>query len=290
MYPEPIENFYAPTALSEALDLLAKHSNEARLIAGGQSLVPQMRAREVKPRTLIDLNRITDFTAIEINGDRLRIGALVRHRAVASDASLHANCAAFAEAARAIGDRQVRNRGTLLGNIVNADHTADMLGPAIAFDARLGIAGAAGGMRSEPVESFVTGPRECGLAADEIVSFIDIPLSRHRTGSCYLKHGRVAQDRATLGVAARILIGAKGGCIDARVVVTGVLPKPVRLSELEAALLGKTADRIDVTSLSDLAAGCVATQSDELASSAYRTQLLRVMTPDAVAYAFQRAR
>ena len=85
-----------------------------------------------------------------------------------------------------------------------------MLGPAIAFDARPGIVGAAGGLRSEPVESFVTGPRECGLAADEIVSFIDIALSRHRTGSCYLKHGRVAQDRATLGVAARILIDASG--------------------------------------------------------------------------------
>lgn len=289
MYPEPIENFYAPIDLSEALELLAKHSNGARLIAGGQSLVPQMRAREVKPRTLIDLNGITDFTAIEIDGERLRIGALVRHRAVASDASLHAHCTAFAEAALAIGDRQVRNRGTLLGNIVNADHTADMLGPAIALDARLGIVGAAGGLRSEPVESFVTGPRECGLATDEIVSFMDIALSRHRSGSCYLKHGRVAQDRATLGVTARIVIDAKGACVEARVVVTGVLPKPVRVGEIEAALLGRPVDRFDLPTLSELAADRVATQSDELASSTYRTQLIRVMTPKAIANAVQRA-
>ena len=279
MYPEPIEHYYTPTTVAEATELLKAHRS-AKLLAGGQSLVPLMKAREIAPRTLIDINRVADFRAIEVEDGRLRIGALVRHRRVASDVSVHQHATALADAADSIGDAQVRNRGTLIGNLVHADHTADMLAPAIALDGTLTITSVSGTTRTQSVDAFVLGARACDLADDEIVTAIDFPLASDAEGSCYVKHGRVAQDRATLGVAVRVTIDGKGGRLAARIVVAGVMPRPAIVAGIEGT---------NVDQAGELAASTVATQSDELASAAYRTQLIRVMVPACLRTAFQRA-
>lgn len=113
MYPEPIEHYYAPLSLTEAVALLAEHRGSAKVLAGGQSLVPLMKARDCAPQTLIDINRIDDLDDVTIDDGRLRIGAMVRHRKVADDALIRRHGQALADAAYNIGDVQVRNRGTL---------------------------------------------------------------------------------------------------------------------------------------------------------------------------------
>jgi aerobic carbon-monoxide dehydrogenase medium subunit len=289
MYPEPIERYYAPTTVSEAIGLLEKHADGAKLLAGGQSLLPLMKAREIAPHTIIDLNRVREFSAIDFDGVRMRISALVRHRQVASEPLVHQHGTALADAADSIGDTQVRNRGTLIGNLAHADHTGDMLAPAIVLDGALTIMCATGTTRIESVDAFVLGARQCHLASDEIVTGIEFPTAPDADGSCYVKHGRVAQDRATLGVAVSVSIGAHGEFVNARVAIGGVLPRPVRVTDVEAALIDGTINAANLSQAGELAAGVVATQSDELASAAYRTQLIRVMVPECLKTALQRA-
>ena len=290
MYPETIERYYAPTTVAEAIGLLAEHRDNATLLAGGQSLVPLMKAREIAPHTLIDINRLDDFGEIEVDDGRLRIGALVRHRRVACDPLVQQHALALADAAQSIGDIQVRNRGTLIGNLVHADHTADMLAPAIALDGTLTILSAAGTLRTESVDAFVLGARACHLEGNEIVTGIEIPLSSDGYGSCYVKHGRVAQDRATLGVAVRVSVNGKGDFVAVRIVIGGLTPRPTGVSTVEAALLNATGDPANLSAAGELAASAVATQSDELASAAYRTQLIRVLVPECLQAALDRAR
>ncbi len=279
MYPEPIERYYAPTTVAEAIGLLETH-RDAKLLAGGQSLVPLMKAREIAPRTLIDINRIDGFGDIQVNDGRLRIDALVRHRRVTTDPSIHQYAMALADAADSIGDTQVRNRGTLIGNLVHADHTADMLAPAIALDGALTITSVTGTTRTQPVDAFVLGTRSCDLADDEIVTGVSFPLTSDAEASCYMKHGRVAQDRATLGVAVWISVNGAGDLDATRIVVAGVMPRPTIVTDID----GMNADQAG-----ELVAGTVATQSDELASAAYRTQLIRVMVPECMKTARTRA-
>ena len=289
MYPEPIERYYAPTTVAEICGLLREHGEGAKLLAGGQSLIPLMKAREIAPCALIDINRVGDFDAVDADARRLKIGALVRHRRVASDASIQRHATALTDAAFHIGDTQVRNRGTLIGNLVHADHTGDMLAPSIALDGTLTIMSAAGTFRTESVDAFVLGSRACHLADDEIVVGIEFPLGTEVNGSCYVKHGRVAQDRATLGVAVRVSLNDRGDLSSTRIVIGGLTPRPARMTTVEAALIDGTIDPHSCSEAGELAASAVVTQSDELASAAYRSQLIRVMVPDCLTSALERA-
>jgi aerobic carbon-monoxide dehydrogenase medium subunit len=290
MYPEPIDEYHAPADLRSALDLVARLGDSAKVLAGGQSLMQQMKARLVAPRALVDLNRVAGLGETAERGGALEIGALVRLDAVAEDARLRERFTALAEAAAAIGDRQVRNRGTLVGSIVFAANYGDVAPAAVALGAGVVVAAAPDGRtREQPVEEFVKGAGAVDLRAGEIVTALRVPPPAPGSGSAYVKHGRVYQDRATLGVAVWVRAGAGGAVAEVRIAVGGLARPVERALEAEAALRGAAADDARLEAAGRAAADSLRTQTDELASAEYRAQLLRALVPRAVATALGRA-
>ncbi len=289
MYPEPIEEYHAPTDLTEALALLSRGGGSAKLMAGGQSLMQQMKARLVAPRILIDLNRIRGLDEITEADGALEIGALVRLHRAADDRHLHERFGALAEAAAAIGDRQVRNRGTLVGSVAFAANYGDIAPAAAALGATVVVAGGGGHTREQPIEDFVRGAGVLDLAATEIVIALRVPVPPARSGSAYVKHGRVYQDRATIGVAAWVAVDGAGHCADLRIAVGGLARPIERAAAAEEMLRGKVCDAPRLAEAGEAAAASLRTQSDELASAEYRTQLLRVQVPKALEVALGRA-
>lgn len=290
MYPEPIDEYHAPRDLRDALDLLARHGEAAKVLAGGQSLMPLLKARLVSPRVIVDLNRVGELEGMREGGGGLEIGALVRFVDVLGDARLGRAFTALVEAAAAIGDRQVRNRGTIVGSIVFAANWGDVAPAAAVLDARVVVAKAGAAPREQPVAPFVREIGRPALAAHEIVTSLRLPAPLPRSGSAYVKHGRVHQDRATIGVAALVALDADGRATSARVAVGGLGSSPiVRASAVEAALHGRAPDAAALAEAGELAAA-LETQSDELATAEYRRQLLRVHVPLAIERALARAK
>jgi aerobic carbon-monoxide dehydrogenase medium subunit len=289
VYPEPIEEYHAPTDLAEALALLSRGGGSAQLLAGGQSLMQQMKARLVAPRILVDLNRVRGLDEMTETDGSLQIGALVRLHRAADDAHLQERFSALAEAAAAIGDRQVRNRGTLVGSVVFAANYGDIAPAASALGAKVVVAEGGDGTREQPIEDFVRGAGVLDLAGTEIVIALRVPVPPARSGSAYVKHGRVYQDRATVGVAAWVAVDGAGYCADLRIAVCG-LSKPIeRAAAAEEALRGKVCETPRLAEAGEAAAASLRTQSDELASAEYRKQLLRVQVPKALEVALGRA-
>jgi aerobic carbon-monoxide dehydrogenase medium subunit len=290
VYPEPIEEYHAPTDLAEVLALLARLGSSAKLLAGGQSLMQQMKARLLAPRILVDLNRVRGFDQITEEDGALEIGALVRFHRAADDQHLRERFTALAEAAAAIGDRQVRNRGTLVGSIAFAANYGDIAPAAAALAAKVVVAGGGGGRtREQPIEDFVRGVGELDLAATEIVTALRVPVPRAGSGSAYVKHGRVYQDRATIGVAAWAAVDSAGRCADVRIAIGGLARPIERAAAAEEALRGRVCDAPRLAEAGEVAAISLPTQSDELASAEYRAQLLRVQVPKALEIALGRA-
>lgn len=289
MYPAPIEEYHAPTSLEGALELLSRHGGSAKILAGGQSLMPHMKARLVAPRILVDINRIAGLDSSRDAGGALEIGALVRLFQAADDARLRRDYGALAEAAAAIGDRQVRNRGTLVGSIAFAANYGDVAPAAAVLDASVVIA-RSGTTRTQPIAEFVKGVAAVDLAAGEMVTALRLPAPAPRSGSAYVKFGRVYQDRAAIGVAVWLAVDAGGRCHGARIAIGGLPAHPfVRVDGAEALLAGKTADGALAAAAGAAAAATVVTQSDELASAAYRTQLILTGVPRALELARERA-
>jgi carbon-monoxide dehydrogenase medium subunit len=290
MYPEPIDEYHAPTDLAEALNLLSRFGVHAKILAGGQSLLQQMKARLIAPRILIDLNRVRGIDEIRETDSAVEIGALVRFYRAADDDILRRRFTALAEAAASIGDRQVRNRGTLVGSITFAANYGDIAPAALALDAKIVVAGGeAGTTREYSIDEFVKGVGFVQLGAGEMVTALRAPLPPARSASTYLKHGRVYQDRATVGVAVRVALAAKTGhCTDVRIVIGG-LAKPVqRATAAEDVVRDHPASSARLAAAGEAAASSLQTQSDELASAEYRTQLLRVQVAKALEIAIGR--
>jgi carbon-monoxide dehydrogenase medium subunit len=289
MYPEPIEQYFQPTTLAAALQLVATHGTGAHILAGGQSLVPALKARAVAARALIDINRVTELSTLTASAEGLCLGALLRLTAVAHDPLIGRTASALAEAAAALGDRQVRNRATLVGSIVWAMHWGDIAPAAAALGASLRLAGPTG-RRDVGVESFVLGPRHTALRAQEMVLALRLPTPPPHTGSCYLKHGRAVQDRATLGVAVCLTRGPDGRCAEVSIALGGLAQHPIcRATQIEDRVRGQILNAALLEDLKHWAPTTITTHTDELASAAYRRQLIGVYVPRALALAWQRS-
>lgn len=289
MYPEPIDEYHAPSELVDALRLLSSHGGAARILAGGQSLMQQMKARLVAPRIIVDLNSVRGLDEIREVDAALEIGALVRLHRAAEAERLRVQCTALAEAAAAIGDRQVRNRGTLVGSIAFAANYGDVAPAAVALGAKVVVAaGPDGKTREQPVSDFVKGVGAIDLGAGEIVTALRVPLPAARSASTYLKHGRVYQDRATLGVAVWVATDGAGHCADVRIAVGGLARPVERASAAEEVIRGKACDTARLAEAGEAAARSLHTQTDELASAEYRTDLLRVQVAKALEIALGR--
>ena len=235
MFPPKFE-YYRAGSVSEALSLLKKHSG-AKLLAGGHSLIPAMNIRLADPGVLIDIGRIPELKGISAGNGSVRIGALTTHAAIAASKLVPQ---ALSEAAGKIGDPQVRNRGTIGGNISHADPGSDLPTVMTALGATIHITGASGD-RTLAASNFFIGILETALREGEIVTAIDVPSPSRGFGSAYVKLANPASRYAMVGVAASLTIN-NGRCTGAGVAVGGLTPTARRAASVEAVLVGETLD------------------------------------------------
>lgn len=281
-------DYESPKTIEEAVRLLVR-APEAKVLAGGHSLIPLMKLGLAQPKTLVDLGRIAALREIRATGDTLTIGALATHEAVAEHETIRERLAALAEAAASVGDIQVRSRGTLGGSLAHADPAADEPAPVLAFDATLVVVGP-GGTREIASRDFFTGTFETALGPGEILTAITIPLPKAKTGSAYAHFEHPASRFALVGVAAAIALGADGTVARAAIAVTGAAAAPYRASAAEKAIAGTKADAAAVAKAAGAAAQGVQTLGDLTASSEFRSHLVTVYARRALERAMERAR
>jgi aerobic carbon-monoxide dehydrogenase medium subunit len=290
MIPQAFE-YHAPKTLAEASRLVAEFGAEGKVLAGGHSLVPMMKLRLAAPKHLIDITRVGELSYIRPVGDdgaKIEIGALTTHYQIECSELLKARCPLMPEAAREIGDAQVRNRGTLGGSLAHADPAGDWPAVAVALDAEI-HAVSARGERWIAARDFFVDLLTTSLASDEILAAVRVPAFPARAGDAYVKLHQPASGFAVVGVAARVALDEKGAVGQAGVGITGVGPKAYRASGVEAALVGKspTAKRLEEAAAH--AADGVQVNADLYASAEYRAHLTQVYTRRALEKAVERA-
>jgi carbon-monoxide dehydrogenase medium subunit len=288
MIPSAFE-YLAPTTLQEALSLLSTHKDEAKLLAGGHSLLPMMKLRLAAPAYLIDLGRIPELAYIRDSGGRIHIGPMATHFMVESSAMLRQRLTALPEAAGVIGDVQVRNRGTIGGSLAHADPAGDLPAVMQMAEAQFKVIGP-GGERTVLVEQFFVDLLTTALGPDDLLAEIQMPVPPARTGTAYMKVFQKASGFAIVGVAARVTLGADGRtCQTARVGITGVAAKSFRARSVEQGLEGKGLDEATITAAAEHASDGIDPLSDLHASGEYRLALARVYTKRALLRALTRA-
>lgn len=270
-------DYHRPNTLLEACERLALP--DARILAGGTDLIPQLREARRHAAHVVDLKHLPECTSIALQDDgSLRIGAAASASAVARHPDVLARYPAVASSAHLIGSYQVQNRATLGGNICNAAPSADAVPPLIVCDAHVEIAGPAG-LRTALLETIFSAPGRTTLAAGELLTAIILPPPLERTASHYLRFTpRREMDIAAAGVAARVTCDASGIVIDARIALASVAPTPIRARSGEAALIGRRLDDATIEAAGLAAMGDARPISDTRASAEYRRELVAVLT------------
>jgi aerobic carbon-monoxide dehydrogenase medium subunit len=283
MYPAPFE-YHRATSVDDAIAMLAAYGDDAKLIAGGHSLLPVMKLRFAQPTHLIDIRRVGELAGIREDNGVLRIGAATTHAAIAASDVIRAHAQVLGEAASRIGDAQVRNMGTIGGSLAHADPAADLPAVTLALGAELRAVGRRGA-RSIPIDAFFTGMFESALAPDEVLVEVRVPVLPARTGGAYEKYPDPASGYALVGVAAVVRLG-DGTVQSARVAMTGLAQHPVRLAGVETALTGTAATSEQI----DTAAQRASDNLDLTGDVEYRKNLAVVYTRRALRRALERAR
>ncbi|HEV2299371.1 MAG TPA: xanthine dehydrogenase family protein subunit M [Candidatus Acidoferrales bacterium] len=287
MIPAEFE-YESPSTLDEALRLLGRHGDEAKILAGGHSLLPMMKLRLAAPRYVVDIGRLRGMDYIREEKDKIAIGALVTHAQVAASELLRERCPLLPETATVIGDMQVRNRGTIGGSLAHADPAADYPAAILALDAEM-IVQSSSGKRTIPAEKFFVDLLATGIRPGEILTEIRVPVRREGEGSAYRKFHQPASGFAIVGAAARLMLGKGGKIEEIALGMTGVGSKTYRASAVEKALRGKIAnDKLIAESCAKAAQG-VDPLSDIFASADYRREMAAVFARRAIAAAIERA-
>jgi len=287
MIPAPFE-YHAPRTLEEALRLMERHGDEAKLLAGGHSLLPLMKLRLAMPRYVVDLGRLKGLSYIREENGRMVIGALTTHADIEHSALLAAKCPLLPETAAEIGDVQVRNRGTLGGSLAHADPAADYPAALLALDAEIVVASSADA-RTIPAGEFFVDMMTTQLRPGEILTQVRVPSRGPRTGAAYAKLHQPASGFAIVGVAARVTLGKGSKIEQVAVGVTGLGPKPFRAAAVERALAGKAASPKLIADAARHAADGVEPLSDLHASREYRREMAVVFARRALDRAVARA-
>ncbi len=288
MKPAPFD-WFAPGTLEEALALKAAHADAARFLAGGQSLVPAMNFRLAQPAVLVDLNRLPGLDGIAATPEGgLRIGAMVRNARLERDACARGSHPMLAEALAEVAHPQIRNRGTIGGNLSHADPASEMPAAMLALDARLAVRGG-GGPREVPAEAFFTGPLSTALAPDEMLVEVRIPPLPPRTGTAFLEFARRRGDYALMGVAAVATLDAAGACTGARLAFCSAGPMPMAAPRAAAALAGTRLEEAAIAQAAALARQEVDPLGGLEATPAYQRHLAGVLAARALRLARDRA-
>jgi carbon-monoxide dehydrogenase medium subunit len=287
MIPANFE-YFAPTTIEEALRLLDQHGDDCKILSGGQSLIPVLKLRLAAPAVIIDIGRIKELKAINLDGGTIRIGANATHAEIASSKEIKQHCPLLADTARQIGDQQVRNRGTIGGSLVHNDPAADWPAAVLALNAEV-VARSSKGERVIKASDFFVDLMTSAAQANEIVTEIRVPKPAQPNAAVYLKVPQSASGFAVVGVAAQLkLVG--GQCEEVRIGVTGVAPKAFRAKSVEDALRGKALDEAAVSAATAKADAEAADALDDIhASGEYRRHLARVYAKRAVQAAAAKA-
>ncbi len=287
MIPSNFE-YFAPATIEAALKLIDQYGDDAKILSGGQSLIPVLKLRLAAPAVLIDIGRIKELKAIAVEGNTIRIGANATHAELANSAELKQHCPLLCETAAQIGDQQVRNRGTIGGSLAHADPAADWPAAILALDAEI-VARSSQGERVIKAADFFVDVMTSAVQPNEIVTEIRVPKPAQPQASVYLKVPQAASGFAVVGVAAQLKLN-NGQCEEVSIGITGLAPKAFRAASVEAALRGQT---IDDAALSAAAAKADAEAADAMedihASGDYRRHLARVYARRAVKAAIGRA-
>ena len=282
-------DYFAPATLNEAMSMLAEYPEEAKILAGGHSLIPAMKLRLAQPQMLIDIGRIKDLSYIREEDGQVRIGAMTTHYQIESSDRLREICPLLPETAAHIGDVQVRNKGTLGGSLAHADPAGDWPAAIIALGAEM-IAVSATGERTIKADDFFVDMLTTALKPDEILREIRINAPRGRTGQAYMKVHQPASGFAVVGVAVNLTRNPDGTCQSAGIGITGVAPKAYRAGKVESALTGKALGEQDIRAAAAHAADGVDVNADLYASAEYRRHLAEVYTRRAIETAASRAK
>jgi len=273
-------DYIRPTSLDEALAVLASHE-DAKVLAGGHSLIPAMKLRLAQPKTVIDLGRITDLGYVREQAGKIVIGAMTTHFQVESSRLLADKCPLLAEVAAQIGDVQVRNRGTIGGSLVHADPAADWPAAILALDAEMQIAGA-NGRRIVAAKDFFVELMQSAVQSNEILVEIRVPATAKSVA--YVKFAQKASGFAIAGVAAVVDRTKKS----VNVGITGVAPKAYRATAVESALRGVTVSAASIREAASKASDGIETLNDIHASAEFRAHLAIVNTKRALELAASR--
>jgi aerobic carbon-monoxide dehydrogenase medium subunit len=293
MIPAPFD-YHAPTTLDEALALLARLGDTAKILAGGQSLIPAMRFRLASPEVLVDLNRISDLAYLEERGDHLAIGALTREHALERSPLVASSYPLLLDTAKVIADPLVRNKATVGGNLAHADPANDHPAAMLAYDAQI-IARSPTGNRTIAIDDLFVGLFETSLLPGEILAEIRIPKPTATSGGAYLKIERKVGDYAVAAVAVQLalepgLAGSHGPRIrHIRIGLTNVSAIPGRARAAEAALTGQAPTDDVLEAAGRAAAGECDPTADLRGQVDYKRDLVRVLTKRAVRRAVERA-
>jgi carbon-monoxide dehydrogenase medium subunit len=272
----PVFEYASPATVAEAVRLLAARGGNAKVIAGGQSLMPMLNFRLAAPELLVDLKHLKDLGGIHIDDAGVRLGAKVRWCDIEADQRLQSAHPLLCEAIKSVAHYQIRNRGTVGGSLAHADPSAEMPGVAVTCEARMTIVGPAG-TRSETADAFFTGPLQTSLEPDEILTEVALPPWPHARRWAFLEFARRKGDFAMAGVALYYDLDEAGQIANVHVGAIGIADRPVRLAEVEVALNGQRLDDRLIATAAKVARDSVDPPTDIHAPGAYRRALVATL-------------
>jgi aerobic carbon-monoxide dehydrogenase medium subunit len=281
-------DYHPATSVDEAIALLQQYGDEAKLLAGGHSLLPTMKLRLAQPGHIIDLGRVSGLSYIREEDGAVAVGAMTKYVTIERSDVLKRYFALLPEGTAEIGDQQVRNLGTIGGSIAHSDPAADMPGIVLALKADI-LAQGPNGVRTIKADDFFMDLFQTALQPDEVITEIRFAKPPAHTGSAYTKLPNKASHYAVVGCAAVVSLDNDGTCTSASVVITGASVKPTRASSVEAALVGKKLDEATIADAASHAADGLELVSDIHGSKDYRAQMAAVMARRVITTAAERA-
>jgi len=284
----PAFEYLRPNTIPEAITLLRQHVEDAKILSGGQSLIPMMKLRIARPGYLIDINRISGLSYIKEEGGFLKIGGLTREAELEASPLIRSKYPILIDTAHVIADPQVRNLATVAGNLAHGDPANDHPATMLALGAQV-VATGSGGERVIPIEEFFLSLFSTALQPDEILTEIRVPVPPPRSGGAYFKLERKVGDFATAAVAAQVTLDANGLVQKVGIGLTNVGPTPIQAKKAEDLLRGKKLDEASIRQAAQLAADEAQPSSDLRGPAEYKKGLIKELAKRALARAAERA-
>jgi carbon-monoxide dehydrogenase medium subunit len=282
--------FFEPEVMDEALELGERFGEGASFLAGGTDLVIQMHRGKRQPRQLVSLLRLPELDRIDARGPRITLGGLVTHRSIERHARFQGCLRALVESAEVVGGHQVRNVGTVGGNLCNASPAADLLPILLALEADVHLRSAREA-RTLPLSSFLQGPGRTARLPGELLVAVSFDALKPRSATAFLKIGRRrAMEISIVSAGAMVRLDDEGRCVEARIAIGAAAPTAIRLPEAESVLRGRALEASALAQAGKAAGKACSPLSDVRASSAYRRRLVETLVARAVAKAAERAR